>query len=83
MTMMERIARAIAASRTGTVASWRDYRVEAQQVIDACSPWWRPPLEDVGEQTAPVAEKDRRNRGAVQPSTSISASSATTPLPRG
>lgn len=37
MTMVERIASAIAASRAGSVASWRDFRAEAQRVIEACS----------------------------------------------
>ncbi|MCW3848611.1 hypothetical protein OF829_15350 [Sphingomonas sp. LB-2] len=63
MTMVERIAAAIAASRTGSVASWRDHCDEAQQVIDACATLLEP--------------------GPVQPLTSISASSATTPSPRG
>lgn len=72
MTMVERIAAAIAASRTGSVVSWRDYRAEAQEVVDACSTF--------NELSADGADAQP---GPAQPSTSISASSATTPLPRG
>lgn len=42
MTMVERIAAAIAVSRTGSSASWRDYRAEAQWMIDACAPLLEP-----------------------------------------
>ena len=72
MIMVERIAAAIAASRTGSVAAWRDYRAEAQQVVDACSMF-----------AGLSADRADVQPGPVQPSTSISASSATTPLPRG
>ena len=34
MTLVERIAAAIAASRTGAVDEWRSYRAEAQWTID-------------------------------------------------